>query len=121
MAYTEHLPIYKKAYDLAVYFEKLFPALPKKYKHSLGQDIRGGIFKVVSTIVKINSLPIPERLRLFQELEHYLSDAELYIKISSDVGGFLKQSEKERLIFGLNDLRRQMYGWRKTKAETRSF
>ena len=40
MAYYEHLPIYKKAMDMAVYFEKLVKNFSRYNKYNLGAEMR---------------------------------------------------------------------------------
>ena len=42
MAQTEHLPIYKKTYDLCLYFEPVVRNFSRYHKYSLGQDLRDG-------------------------------------------------------------------------------
>ena len=38
MARYEHLPIYKKAFDLAVHFEKVAAGFSRYHKYTLGTD-----------------------------------------------------------------------------------
>ena len=40
MAYYEHLPIYKKAMDFAVYIETIVRNFTRYHKYSLGKDLR---------------------------------------------------------------------------------
>lgn len=40
MAQYEHLPIYKKAYDLALYFEKIVRNFSRYHKYTLGTEMR---------------------------------------------------------------------------------
>lgn len=42
MAQTEHLPIYKSAYDLCLYFEQVVRNFSRYHKYSLGADLRDG-------------------------------------------------------------------------------
>jgi len=42
MARYEHLPIYKKAMDLAIYFEKIVRNFSRYHKYTLGSDIGPG-------------------------------------------------------------------------------
>jgi hypothetical protein len=40
MARYEHLPIYKKFFDLAVHFEKVVAGLSRYHKYTLGTELR---------------------------------------------------------------------------------
>ena len=42
MAQTEHLPIYKAAYDLCLYLEQVVHGFSRYHKYSLGADLRDG-------------------------------------------------------------------------------
>ena len=47
MAQTEHLPIYKAAYDLCLYFEQIVRNFGRYHKYSLGQELRDGARRVL--------------------------------------------------------------------------
>ena len=40
MAQFEHLPIYKKAYDLTLYFEKVVRNFSRYHKYTVGAELR---------------------------------------------------------------------------------
>ena len=40
MAQYEHLPIFKKAYDLTLYFEKIVRNFSRYHKYSVGTELR---------------------------------------------------------------------------------
>ncbi len=40
MAQYEHLPIYKKAYDFALYYEKIVRGFSRYHKYTLGTELR---------------------------------------------------------------------------------
>ena len=65
MAHTEHLPIYKRAYDLCLYLEQLVRNFSRYHKYSLGVDLRDGARSVLKLVVRANSrrdkAPVPER------------------------------------------------------------
>lgn len=41
MAQTEHLPIYKRTYDLCLYFEQIVQNFPRYHKYSLARLAAG--------------------------------------------------------------------------------
>ena len=55
MARYEHLPIYKKALDLAVYFEKIVKNFSRYHKYTLGTELREKSREIVGVIIKANS------------------------------------------------------------------
>jgi hypothetical protein len=55
VAQSEHLPIYKRAYDLCLYFEKVVRNFSRYHKYSLGQDLRDGARRVLKLIVRANA------------------------------------------------------------------
>ncbi len=48
MARYEHLPIYKKAFDLFLYFEKIVRKFSRYDKYTLGADLRNTTRSVLS-------------------------------------------------------------------------
>ena len=55
MACYEHLPIYKQAMDVAVYFEKIVAGFTRYHKYTLGLELRNKSRRVVALIVKANA------------------------------------------------------------------
>jgi hypothetical protein len=55
MAQTEHLPIYKAAYDLCLYLEQIVRNFARYPKYSLGQDLRDGARRTLRLIVRANA------------------------------------------------------------------
>jgi hypothetical protein len=67
MARYEHLPIYKKAFDLTVYFDKIVRNFSRYNKYTYGTDLRNHSRKILLIIIRannaINKLPVLEKLR----------------------------------------------------------
>ncbi len=55
MAYYEHLPIYKKAMETAVYFENIVRNFSRYNKYNLGAEMRTKSRDIVKLIIKANS------------------------------------------------------------------
>ena len=66
MARYEHLPIYQKAMDLTIYFEKIVGNFSRYHKYTLGTELREKSRDIVELIIKANSTV--ERLPLLLEL-----------------------------------------------------
>ncbi len=54
MAQYEHLPIYRKAMDVAVYFEKIVRNFSRYNKYTLGSELREKSRQIVELIIKAN-------------------------------------------------------------------
>ena len=55
MVRYEHLPIYKKAFDPAVHFEKVAAGFSRYHKYTLGTDLRNRSREIVLSIIRANS------------------------------------------------------------------
>ena len=54
MAKYEHLPIYKKAYDFALYCEKVVRNFSRYHKYTLGTELREGSREIIRLIHAAN-------------------------------------------------------------------
>lgn len=68
MARYEHLPIYKQAMDLTVYFEKIVRNFSRYHKYTIGSELRTVSRDIVRLIIKADTarekLPVLYELRL---------------------------------------------------------
>ena len=55
IAYYEHLPIYRKAMETAVYFENIVRNFSRYNKYNLGAEMRTKSRDIVKLIIKANS------------------------------------------------------------------
>lgn len=71
MAQTEHLPIYKKAYDLCLHLEQVVRNFSRYHKYAIGQDLRDGARRVLKLIVRANARrdKVPVLLEIREEVE----------------------------------------------------
>ena len=71
MARYEHLPIYKKAMDLAIYVEKIVRNFSRYHKYTLGSELREKSREVVGAIIATNSRveKLPHLVELREKLE----------------------------------------------------
>ena len=54
MAHYEHLPIYKSALDLCIYFEKVVRHFDRHHKYVIGADLRRLGIKAVMLVIQAN-------------------------------------------------------------------
>ena len=71
MAHTEHLPVYKGAYDLCLWLEQVVRGFSRYHKYSIGADLRDGARRVLKLVVRANARrdKVLVLLELREELE----------------------------------------------------
>jgi hypothetical protein len=109
MARYEHLPIYKKAMDLTVYFEKIVSNFSRYNKYTLGSELREKSRQIVELIIKANSTK--ERLPLLLELRERLEGLKVLIRICKEVKAFHSFNSFVYASDLVVDISRQNEGW----------
>lgn len=112
MARYEHLPIYKKSMDVAVYFEKAVAGFSRYHKYTLGTDLRNKSRDVVGLIVKANSSR--EKLPQLLELRERLEDLLTLIRLSKEVKAFKSFKSYQFAVEEVVSVSRQNEGWIKS-------
>ena len=56
MARYEHLPIYKSALDLTIYFEKIVKNFSRYNKYTLGADLRNKSREIACQVMRANAM-----------------------------------------------------------------
>ena len=84
MAHYEHLPIYKSALDLCIYFEKIVRNFDRHHKYVIGGDLRRLSIKTVILIIKANDGD--ELLLSEQQIKHFEDgkQPEITLKIDTE-------------------------------------
>ena len=72
MAHYEHLPIYKEAMEVAIYFENIVKNFSRYNKYTLGSELRKLSRGTVKLIIKANSSR--EKLPILYELRERLEE-----------------------------------------------
>ena len=109
MARYEHLPIYKKALDLTIYFEEIVRHFSRYHKYTLGSELREKSREIVGLIIKANSTV--ERLDLLLELRNKLEWLKVLVRICKEAKAFHNFNSFEYAITMLVELSRQNEGW----------
>ncbi len=109
MARYEHLPIYKKALEVAVHFEKVVAGFSRYHKYTLGSELRNQSRAVVSAIVKANSES--DKLRALLALRERLEELTLLIRLSKEVRAFRSFKSYQYAAEEVVSVSRQNEGW----------
>jgi len=109
MARYEHLPIYRKALDVAVHFEKLVAGFSRYHKYTLGSELRNQSRAVVSAIVKANSEV--DKLPALLGLRDRLEELTLTVRLAKEVRAFKSFKSYQYAVEEMVSVSRQNEGW----------
>ena len=115
MARTEHLPIYKSAYDLCLYVEQVVHHFSRDHKYTLGADLRDGTRRALKLVVRANTRrdKAPVLLQLREELE----ELKVLLRLGQDVKAFSNFKSFEHAITQVVEIAKQNEGWLKSQRQ----
>jgi hypothetical protein len=115
MAQYEHLPIYKKAYDLTLYFEKIVRNFSRYNKYTLGSELRELSREVLRLIRHANDAE--DKAPLLLKNRERLEDLKLTVRLCKDLKAFQNFNSFQYSINEVVDLCRQNEGWLKAARQ----
>jgi len=113
MAHYEHLPIYKAAMDLCVYFEKIVRNFDRHHKYILGSDLRKRAIRAATLVIKANDAK--NKLPLLLKLKDTLDEMKILIRIAKEVKAFHSFKSFTVSVRLLDSITRQCMGWIKSQ------
>lgn len=113
MAHHEHLPIYKAALDLCIYFEKIIRHFDRHHKYVIGADLRRLSARCVVLVIKANDAR--SKAALLRELKDLLEEIKILIKVAKEVRAFNSFNSFKVSIKMVDGLIRQCVGWLKSQ------
>jgi len=115
MALHENLPIYKKALDLAVYFEKIVKNFSRYHKYTVGTELRNLSREILTLIVKANSSY--DKKEVLLKVREKLEDLKISIKICKEINAFRTFKSFEYSIRSVINIAKQNEGWLKSQNQ----
>lgn len=115
MARYEHLPIYKKALDVAVHFEKVAAGFSRYHKYTLGAELRNSSRGIVTMIVRANSAV--DKATLLLALRDKLEELLLLMRLCKEVKAFKSFRAYQYAVEEVVAVCRQNEGWLKSAAK----
>lgn len=114
MAQYEHLPIYKKAFDMTIYIENAVRGFSRYHKYTLGTDLRDISRSVVRLVVRANSER--ERLATLVQLRDTIEEMKVTVRVCKEVKAFKNFNTFKYMMEEVISLGRQSEGWIKSCA-----
>ena len=112
MAQYEHLPIYRKAFDMTVSIENMVRGFSRYHKYTLGTDLRNLSREVVRLIVRANSER--DRLPTLTLLRDTIEELKVTVRVCKEAKAFHNFNSFKHLISEVISLGRQSEGWIKS-------
>jgi len=109
MAQYEHLPIYKGAFDLLIYLEKIVRNFSRYNKYTHGSDLRNIARQIVMLIVRANNSV--DKLPVLEEIRIRLEELKAVIRICKETSAFPNFNSYQTSINQVINLAKQNEGW----------
>ena len=113
MAQSEHLPIYKAAYDLCLYFEQVVRNFSRYHKYSLGQELRDGARRVLKLVVRANARQ--DKATVLLRIREEVEELKVLLRLCHDAKAFASFGSFEHAVARVTDIARQNEGWLKSQ------
>ena len=115
MAHYEHLPIYRKAMESAIYFENIVRNFSRYNKYNLGAEMRKNSRDIVKLIIQANSSR--NKLPLLHELREHIEELKILLRISKESKAFHNFNSFKHALECVVSISKQNEGWIKGLAK----
>ncbi|MCD4718778.1 MAG: four helix bundle protein [Desulfobacula sp.] len=119
MARYEHLPIYKKAMEMAVYIQNMVRNFSRFNKYSVGMDLRDLSRKILLLIIRANSAR--EKQVHLQELVEYFDMLKTMLVFAKEVRAFNNFKSFQHASGMAVILCKKSEGWLKSSKNGRNY
>lgn len=118
MARSDHLPIYKAAYDLCLWLEQVVRGFPRYHKYAIGSDLRDGSRRVLRLVVRANAsvAKTPVLLELREEIE----SLKAMLRLAYDAKAIAAIASFEHGARMIVEIAKQNEGWLRSQAPRES-
>ena len=109
MSQYEHLPIYKKMFDIVVYIEQIVKSFSRYHKYTLGSEMRNLSRKTLIAIIKANWKK--DKKEILIKVRENLEELKIMARIAKDLKVFGSFNSFEYLVKELVEISKQNEGW----------
>jgi len=113
MAQSEHLPIYKRSYDLCLSLEQVVRGFSRYHKYTLGTELREGARRVLTLIVRANARR--DKAPVLLDLREEIEALKVVLRLCQGVKAFPNLNAFEHAIIQLVEIAKQNEGWLKSQ------
>lgn len=109
MARSEHLPIYKSAYDLCLWLEQVVRGFNRYHKYAIGSDLRTMSRRILRLVVRANARP--DRAEVLLDLREEVEAMKATMRLAFDakaIEGIASFEHGMRLVV---EIAKQNEGW----------
>ena len=118
MARYEHLPIYKSALDVAIWFEQAVAGFSRYHKYTLGSELRQQSREIVSLIAQANSEQ--DKAPYLKQLRIKLDELLILMRIAKEARAFKRFESYQHAVQLVAGVCRQNEGWLKSVSGERA-
>jgi len=115
MALHENLPIYKKALDLVIYFEKIVRNFSRYHKYTVGTELRDLSREILKLIIKANS--VKNKREILLKVREKVEELKILIKICKEIAAFRSFKYFEYSMRSAVNIAKQNEGWLKSQNQ----
>ncbi|MBI5525159.1 MAG: four helix bundle protein [Deltaproteobacteria bacterium] len=120
LARYEHLPIYKKSFDLAVFLEQAVSGFARRHKYGLGARLQSAAQDVLVRVVRVQNSSGDMRVSELNELRVEIEALKGLLNLAKEVQAFKSFNSYLHSSGIAVELGRQTEGWLKSCSAPRA-
>ena len=109
MVNYENLAVYKSAFDLCVYFEKIVKNFGKGHKFTIGADLKNKSREIAIQVVRANISNT--KIKDIQELIILIEELKMIVRLCQETNGFSNKNSYSYVSKLLTNLSNQANNW----------
>ena len=115
MARYEHLPVYRAAMDLAVFFENMARVFPRYHRYTLGYELPTRGMAVLSLVVRANGMG--DKSPVLQELRVVLEEIKQLLFLAKETKALTSFGQYRESMVKLESVIKQNEGWLRSQKK----
>ena len=119
LARYEHLPIYREAFDMLIYIEKIVRNFSRYNKYTHGTALRDGAADILSLVVRANRVLRQERLPVLRELAIKIEELKVRMRVCKEVQAFHNFNSFHTGVNHVISLAKQNEGWMRSLSQVK--
>ena len=114
MPRTDHLAIYRAAYDLCLWLEQVVRGFSRYHKFAIGSDLREGSRRILRLVVRANARS--DKTPVLLELREEIEELKARIRLCHDSKGFAGIAAFEHGSRLVVEIAKQNEGWLRSQS-----